>query len=102
VSNNRTNPYYSQDEIPKIIGHFNVRVAYHEMLNCPRKGIEIEFKATRHMLDSMQKVRDEVLSLLRNVSWQKESDTLGIGNFLFRGPKGKVLPLLFALVLGFC
>jgi hypothetical protein len=100
VFNNHTNPYHSQDQIPKTIGHSCVRDAYNVMLNGP--CTEIEFKATRPKLDNMQKVRDEVLSLLRNISWQKESDTLGIGNFLFRGPKGKVLPLLSALVLVLC
>lgn len=67
------------------------------MLNGP--SAEIEIKATRPKLDSMQKVREEVLCLLRNISWEKESDTLGIGNFLFRGPKGMVSQLMFAHIL---
>jgi hypothetical protein len=100
VFNNHTSPYHSQDQIPTTIGHSCVRDAYNVMLNGP--CTEIEFKTTRPKLDNMQKVRDEVLSLLRNISWRKESDTLGIGNFLFRGPKGKVLPLLSALVLVLC
>jgi hypothetical protein len=100
VFNSHTNPYRSQDDIPKTIGHSCVRDAYHTMLNGP--CTEIELKAMRPKLDSTQKVRDEMLSLLRHMSWQKESDTLGIGNFLFRGPKGKVLSRLFALLLVFC
>jgi hypothetical protein len=67
------------------------------MLNGP--CTEIDLQATRPKLDSMQKVRDEVLSLLRTISWQKESDTLGIRYFLFRGPKGKVLLLMFSHLL---
>ncbi len=70
------------------------------MVNGPH--IDIEFKATRPKLDSMQKVRDEVLSLLRTISWQEVSDTLGIGNFLLRGPIGKVLLIMFAHPFLFC
>jgi hypothetical protein len=84
-----TNPYRSQDEIPKTIGYSCVRDAYHMMLN--GSHTEIEFEIRRHIISSMQGVRDEMLCLLRGTSWQKESDTLDIGNFLFRGPKGKVL-----------
>jgi hypothetical protein len=93
-------PYHLQDKIPRTIGPSCVRDAYHAMLNSPRT--ESELKAPRPKLDSVQKVRDEVFSLLRNLSWQKESDTLGIGNFLFRGPKGKDLLLMFAPPLVFC
>jgi hypothetical protein len=80
-----TSPYHLRDPIPKTIGTSSVRDAYHAMLNSPRT--ESDSKVCRK-LDSMQKVRDEVFSLLRNVSWQKENDTIGIGKFLFRGPKG--------------
>jgi hypothetical protein len=97
VFNNQTNPYHSQDDIPKTIGHSCVRDAYRTMLNGP--CTEIKLRAARPKLDSLQKVRDEVLSLLRNISWPKESDTLDIGNFLFRGPKGKVLKRRFAFLL---
>jgi hypothetical protein len=81
VFNNHTSPYHSQDQIPKTIGHSCVRDAYNVMRSGP--CTEIELKATRPKLDSMQKVRDEVLSLLRNISWQKESGTVGIGNLYF-------------------
>jgi hypothetical protein len=94
-----TSPYHP-DQIPKTIGNSCVRDAYHAMLNGPCTHNEL--KATRPKLDSMQKVREEVLSVLRTISWQKESDTLGIGNFLFRGPKGKVSSLMFAHPLVFC
>jgi hypothetical protein len=94
-----TNPYRSRDQIPKTVGHSCVREAYNVMFNGPCTNIES--KATRPKLDSMQKVRDEVLSLLRTISWPKESDKLGIGHFLFRGPKGKVFLLLFAHPLVF-
>jgi hypothetical protein len=97
VFNNHTNPYHSRDQIPTTIRHSCVRDAFNVMLNGP--CTEIDLQATRPKLDSMQKVRDEVLSLLRTISWQKESDTLGIGYFLFRGPKGKVLLLMFSHLL---
>jgi hypothetical protein len=94
-----TSPNHSQNQIPKTIGHSCVSDAYRVMMNDPHTDIKLE--ASRPKLDSMQKVRDEVLSLLRKVSWQKESDTLGIGNSLFRGPKGKVLPIFVRLCARF-
>jgi hypothetical protein len=98
-----TNPYRSRDDIPRTIGYSCVRDAYHTILNGSRT--EIEFERTRRFsagIHNVQCVRDEMLCLLRNTSWQKESDSLGIGNFLFRGPKGKVLICLFALIRVFC